>query len=342
MINSLQILRAFAAYAVFFTHYALFGLHIGGFGVDIFFIISGFVIAFVIDKSTKDFFIKRIIRVAPLYTVATLLTATLALLKPEWFKTVIVSGEALIKSLLYIPYKIQDSGPILSLGWTLNFEMFFYVSMAICILFVRNKSWLVPVCAGLLLFFLVLLNIVKIDSYGISFYGRGLLPEFIMGLLLYYFWEFLQKSQSNSGLNMFFGMIGLLALFFLIYTGLTKDFNDINRNIRTGIPCLLIVGGAMALEPYINGKSKAVKFLSLIGDSSYAMYLFHPFILFGCTRVLFPFVFKYAGGGQQNLWVQLTQFILISITLIGVSILIYKWIDKPLNNYLRKVVLEKR
>src|SRR5690606_34029042 len=144
---------------------------------------------------------------------------------------------------------------------------------------------------GVLLLFLAIINMMKVDSYALTFYGSGLLPEFIMGLLLYYFWQFLQKNQSNKGLNLFFFILGLLGLIFLVYTGLTKDFNEVNRNIRIGIPCLVLVGGVLAIEPYINGKSKIVKFLSLIGDSSYAMYLFHPFILFGSIRVLFPIIF---------------------------------------------------
>lgn len=339
MINSLQILRALAAYAVFFTHYAVFGLHVGGFGVDIFFIISGFVIAFVVEKSTKDFLLKRLIRVSPLYTIATGLTVILAFIKPEWFKSVVVSTEGIIKSLLYIPYRIDKSGPILSLGWTLNFEMLFYLSMSFCILFIKKKRLLIPFCALLLMLFLYVIQLTKADSYPLSFYGNGLLPEFIMGLFLFYFWQFLQKEKNvNKLLRLSFFGIGIAALIFLIYCGLTNDFNDVDRNIRVGIPALFIVGGTMAIEPFINGKSKLVKLTSLIGDSSYAMYLFHPFILFGCTRVLFPFIF----GEDSRFSTELLKFLLISIILIITSLLIYKFLDKPLNDYLRRQVLAKK
>ena len=327
-------LRAFAAFGVFFTHYALFDIHVGGFGVDIFFIISGFVIAFVVQKSTKDFFLKRVIRVAPLYIVATLLTASLAILKPDWFKTVVVTGEALIKSLLYIPYKIDGSGPILSLGWTLNFEMFFYVSMAICILFVSKKKLLVPICSILLILFLFILSQINVDNYPISFYRDGLLPEFIMGLLLYYVWRYTEKKNVNS-IRFVMILLGVLGLVFLIYTNLTRDFSEINRNIRTGIPSLLIVGGGLALEPYINPGSRVVKFFSLVGDSSFAMYLFHPFILFGCTRVLFPLIFDSNSSSMMEIF----KFLVVTILLVLASIAIYKAIDRPMNDFLRKYLL---
>ena len=337
MINSIQILRALAAFGVFFAHYALFGIHAGSFGVDIFFIISGFIIAYVVNFTTKDFLIKRIIRIVPLYIIATSCTIFLTILKPQWFKSVILSIEAVLKSFLFIPYRLEQSGPILSLGWTLNFEMFFYLAMTVCILFIKNKKKLVVACSLLLTVFLIIIYVYPVDYYPLNFYRKGLLPEFIYGLFLYYFWEYIKNIKAKDKIRILYFTIGVCALIFLIYSDLTKEFNYISRNIRTGIPCLLIVAGFMSVEPFLNGKSKTVKLLSLIGDSSYAMYLFHPFILFGFTRVVFPYVF----GAETNTFLEVFKFIIASSTLIVVSVLIYKFLDKPLNAYLRKIIVKK-
>lgn len=338
MINSIQILRAFAAFAVFFSHYALFKIHIGSFGVDIFFIISGFIIALVVNKTTKHFLIKRIIRVSPLYIIATFVTIFLALLKPSWFKSVIVNTEAVLKSLLYIPYRIKNSGPILSLGWTLNFEMLFYLAMFLCICILKNKKYLITACSVLLIVFLILLNLDSYEYYPFKFYKNGLLPEFIYGLFSYYLWEVLNKFKKRSSFRMLFIVMGFLSLLFLIYNGSTNQFNFLSRNIRTGIPCLFLVFAFMSIEPYLKNDNKIVKWLTLVGESSYAMYLFHPFILFGFTRLIFPYIFD----DYNSVLIEIIKFILVSVVLIIVSILIYKFLDKPLNEYLRRKILNTR
>jgi peptidoglycan/LPS O-acetylase OafA/YrhL len=127
-IKSIQLLRATAALAVVYTHYSVYAFpqfHTGGFGVDIFFIISGFIIAFIVSNNTRNFLKKRLIRVVPMYILATMMTIGTALVFPQWFNNIKITVPAVVKSILFIPYKIGDSGPILSLGWTLNNEIFF-------------------------------------------------------------------------------------------------------------------------------------------------------------------------------------------------------------------------
>jgi peptidoglycan/LPS O-acetylase OafA/YrhL len=93
MLNSIQLLRAFAALSVVLNHYAsyAFGVNVGGFGVDVFFIISGFIIAFIATKNTNYFLLKRIVRVAPLYMVATLMMTGVILVFPSLVNSTDVS-----------------------------------------------------------------------------------------------------------------------------------------------------------------------------------------------------------------------------------------------------------
>ncbi len=333
MINSIQILRIVAAFGVVMAHYELFGLRAGGFGVDIFFIISGFIIAFVVNYSTKVFMKKRIARVVPLYAFATLLTTALALIKPEWFKNVIVNSEAVIKSLLYIPYRIESSGPILSLGWTLNNEMFFYIIMAICILLVKNKKYLALICGLIVLVIFVILNLIQTDSYILNFYASGLLPEFVMGILAYFIWKYLKKNENKTTQNLLIGL-AIVSLIFMIYVDLTGEFKVISRNIWRGIPSFFVVLGTLMCEKYINSESKFTKFFVEMGDASYVMYLFHPYVLFGLERIVYPKVF----GSTESVFIELVKFSIMVILLFVVCLYLYRFLDKPMAKYTRKLL----
>ena len=333
MIKSLQILRAFAALGVVLAHYELFGVKSGGFGVDIFFIMSGFIISYVVNYSTKGFLKKRIARVVPLYTLATLLTTFLAFIKPGWFKSVIVNPQAFIKSLLYIPYRLENSGPILSLGWTLNNEMFFYLVMTLCILFFKKKKHLALYCGVFIIIFYSSLKLVNLDGFIFKFYREGLLPEFIYGIILYYVWEYYKKIDSKK-IDYLIILFGLLSLIFLIYVDITGDLKFISRNIWRGIPSFILVLAFLASEKFIIGKSVFSKFLMELGEASYVMYLFHPYVIFGLTRIVYPMVFK----GSTSIVIELIKFFIMLIILCVVCILMYRFIDKPMSKYVRKLL----
>jgi exopolysaccharide production protein ExoZ len=335
MIKSIQLLRTVAALGVVFKHYNFYGLDTGGFGVDIFFIISGFIIAYMVNKNTNNFMWKRIIRLSPLYYLATFLTLSLALIKPLWFKHVVVNGEAIFKSVLYIPYRIDHSGPILSLGWTLNNEMFFYLVMFLCILFIENKKYLVLACGTFLTVFLVVLNCISADYYIFNFYKNGLLPEFILGLGLYYFWDLYRSEMKKSFfLNLIIVLVGLGALLFMIYNDLTQEFSYLGRNFTRGIPSLLFVYAFLFFENKINGNNLFVKWGLKLGDASYAMYLFHPFIVFFILRIIFPMTI----GTSSSFLIELAKLLVTLIVVCIGSILIYEMIDKPLMEKIRKLI----
>ena len=147
------------------------------FGVDIFFVISGSVMILVSANYTGsarqslDFMARRIIRIYPMYLFFTLVTIAFLI-----FYVVVKHAEPhfdlglhrIVSSLLFIP--TFDAGgsvsPILNIGWTLFYEMFFYACFSIVIwLFPRH---LVISLAGMLLTFVMLGNLVPMDSAGCS------------------------------------------------------------------------------------------------------------------------------------------------------------------------------
>ena len=95
----------------------------GEFRVDVFFVLSGFVIAFALGSGTvgvRDFVVNRLVRIVPLYWLATLLVFFGALLRPDLFNSTTADVSELLKSLFFIPYR-KESGhifPMLFVGWT--------------------------------------------------------------------------------------------------------------------------------------------------------------------------------------------------------------------------------
>ena len=141
-VKSIHYLRGLAALLVVFHHgvlqfpglrdrYAHF--EFGQAGVDIFFVISGFVIylASIEGRIRPGEFVKRrIVRIVPLYWVATLALVAAAVCAPQLFATTVVTPQNVGQSLLFIPsYSAafpDQIWPVLVPGWSLNYEMFFY------------------------------------------------------------------------------------------------------------------------------------------------------------------------------------------------------------------------
>ncbi len=348
-IKSIQILRSIAALSVVYAHYSNYAFPqfaTGAYGVDIFFIISGFIIAYIVSGNKEHFLIKRIIRVVPLYVIATGISILVSLCSPHWVNNTSISITAVVKSLLFIPYKVNNSGPILSLGWSLNYEMFFYFTMFICIVLVRNKKYLSIACSLFLIILTILLNFLHTDNFIIHFYQKGLFPEFIFGIVLFHFYPYFsvrnKSSSSATGINIFYTtLLSLIAVFSIVFLSLSCIYHwhiSSNSNIQVGIPALILVTAFLALENKINGNNILVKLSLLLGDASYVMYLFHPFCIFFLQRIIFP-----ALGIQHNgLIVELLKlFISLSLTAIA-SVYLYKFMDNPIQIYLRKILLNKK
>ena len=139
-IESIQILRFIAAFSVMMVHLPIFSF--GIWGVDIFFVISGFIMMYVTDKDYKFFFVKRLIRIVPLYWILTVGVFIIALINPDFLNNTSANIKHLIKSMLFIPFDKNGIGhfPILFLGWTLNFEIIFYLLFALSIFISKNHK----------------------------------------------------------------------------------------------------------------------------------------------------------------------------------------------------------
>ena len=157
---SIQVLRAVAALAIVFAHlwptFVFLGLPtavanflLGAAGVDLFFVISGFIMVYTSKPLFSQpgaplyFFVRRIVRIVPLYWAATTVVLIFYLKTSFDLSERNLTWMNVIASYLFLPlpHLNGQTEPILGVGWTLNYEMFFYVVFAFATLL--SQRWAV-------------------------------------------------------------------------------------------------------------------------------------------------------------------------------------------------------
>lgn len=269
---SIQYLRAFAALAVVVFHAGeRTGLHftIGAAGVDVFFVLSGFIMMAISDaRPTRpaDFFRNRLLRIAPAYWAATLVMIAGALfslfpnLKLEWAHV--------LGSFLFLPVASPNGGnlwPVLVQGWTLNYEIFFYAVFAL-VLFLKPGMRLaaLAVVFGLLAIAGVLL---KPDSPILDFYTAPVILEFVAGATLAKLWQGNRLPSASSGLALIcLSIAGFAAIYLFRW-----EFDA----WTCGPLAVMLVLGAISVETA--GRLPRIPGLTYLGDASYSIYLWHTF-----------------------------------------------------------------
>jgi exopolysaccharide production protein ExoZ len=269
-LRSVQVLRAIAACAVVILHAVpdahapVGGAGYGAAGVDLFFVISGFIMANVArGRMASEFLRDRFWRIYPLWWVAVL---------PWLF--MIPRGPTFVASSLTL-WPIYAGGyyvPVLKVGWTLSFELLFYLGMALA---VTTRAW-VP----LTLYALLLFGALTTLSPLLHFLGSPMTLEFLMGVVI-------AKLPRRAAL----GLLIPLGLALLAMAG--PDLGDVDsslsshwalpRALEWGIPAALIVCGALSLEGLF--QHRLFNMPVMIGDASYSVYLFHPIVAYGLTFV---------------------------------------------------------
>lgn len=283
----LQILRGIAAWLVVFHHinqdYFLWNppfsflnfINYGVIGVDIFFVLSGFIMYYSVQNNTKggiSFFIDRFFRIFPVYWVMTLLLVISALILPSNSYNTFYTWDSLLKSLALIP-NANPNGfgyfPFLYVGWTLTYEMFFYGVLSVSLII--NKKYALILATA----FLSLLPIVLGDD---SLLGgsNSLLYEFVIGVVIAFLYSSIKSgSYANAVLKPIYAIPLLIVL--SIYTYFTVKQSGFELNIKLTIAASVVV--LFLLIEDIVRKMPRLGFMISLGDISYSTYLIHPVIL---------------------------------------------------------------
>lgn len=325
---SIQYLRAIAALFVVAFH-SLGGraqdFSIGAGGVDIFFVISGFIMASLMlgaESKPGTFLWRRIIRIIPLYWATTFLVFAVARIKPAFLHNTDTSFDGLARSLAFIPYKTADEAtiaPVLPQGWTLDYEMVFYFlcAAALCL---QAAHRLKIICAALIGFagFGTLFPHLDWFLYADS---AQLLLEFVGGIVLAAMWRRKVAVSAWIGVAMLVAGWGILAGEHFGYVAMP----DI-RVIKWGVPAFLIVGGALSLEA--TRHLPRWRFGALLGDASYAIYLLHGFV-----SATFDWFWS------RSNWVADISFCLLGSIAVGIGA--HLLVEKPVTRFLRTLWTEK-
>ena len=277
-ITSIQYLRALACIAVVVFHATedLGGaFNIGQTGVDLFFVISGFIMWSITEHrepAPGNFLLRRIVRIVPLYWLITLAIFAKCAMLPGDGSATSFTYSNLIHSLFFIPYLSSDGNilPVLYPGWTINYEMFFYLVMA-GVLFLR-RSWQFPILCAIFVG-LVAAGVVLDPETAIGrTYTSGIIFEFLFGAALARLWLSGWTIGARAG--------GLMVVLGLAILGVGHALLPLPhyqawRFLEAGVPAALILCGAISCEAVL----PRLEALKSIGDGSYAIYLVHASVL---------------------------------------------------------------
>lgn len=279
-LDQVQFLRGIAAFSILIAHTPY--LQRGHFGVDLFFVISGFIMMYVTERSYDNFLLKRIIRIVPLYWLGTLGLFSLAWIAPGVLNTASTDIPSLLKSLFFIPYfNGRTFEPLLRLGWTLNYEFFFYLTFFLS-LSITHK-YRAALTAALLIFFVLMGQLIKPEHTVARFYSDPILLEFVYGMLAFYIFRSAQNhpERINKGyarLSFLLGTALYIAMFFIPWP---EDYS--NRYLMWGLPCLLI----FLLVAIGGSRLKTLAFFVVLGNVSYSLYLLHPYVIHLIDRKIY-------------------------------------------------------
>jgi exopolysaccharide production protein ExoZ len=266
-----------------------------------------------------------VIRIVPLYWIFTFIFLAIKLASRHQDP---ISWEDLIRSLLFIPVYdpslFQKTSAFYFLGWTLMYEMFFYLVFAVTLLLPRGAQ-LTAIIGSML----VLAGLGSVFSFdrGMTFtYTSPLLIEFAVGCAIGKLYEKQVCSPHFLGL-----VILLLGAFALVVTVWNIPESLHQRTIRWGLPCALIVLGALSLENV--ARRRPWMALLTLGNASYSIYLSH---------IVFLLMFNLAIQ-RMNLVDSLNILVAIYIgagSIIAVigGVVVHKVIEKPILLRMRRII----
>ena len=333
VVKNIQALRAIAANGVLISHLFIVeqkyshggavlsaNAHLGAFGVDLFFVISGFIMATIArNASWQKFLFDRAMRILPPYWFYTTLILIVSFYVPAYVNSSFEHPPSILRSYLLIPDSV---GPLLAVGWTLMHEMYFYFCFALVIslteAFRFRITSLLLIWTAVVICLNAVVQLTEISDPVVAVITHPLTLEFIFGAAT---GILIQRNCTAFAASAFVGGI----IIFMLVLSLSDDALGLidgqnwKRVILIGAPCALIVYGLVGIE--IKNKRTAPYWLVALGNASYSTYLSHVLVLSAIGRV-------FALVANHNVYFE-TAFVTIGIITVNiVGLLSYVLIER--------------
>ena len=285
----------------------------GSAGVDIFFVISGLVMTMSAQRNAGrvhpvwTFSKDRIIRIVPLYWVVTTLKIAVVLVVPALATRTTLDPLYVLGSYALLPVRDATGSiaPVLPVGWTLTYEMFFYILVAVAL---AIRTPLNRVCVPVLLAFAALALVGPSNGF-----PNTIVIEFMFGIVIGNAVPRLQSLHWTVGM-----IVGLAALALLL---VVPGISGLARPLTWGLPAAFIVAAVVSTE--LSMRRWLPRWLLAAGNASYATYLTHGFVV--------PAVFLLCVRSLPLDWAGLTATIIVSLILSGIlGQITHQIVEKPL------------
>lgn len=348
-LHNVQMLRFLAAAMVLISHLqhevpSVQGLDSQGYtpwtpiwfagGVDIFFVISGFIM-YIIAADTfgkanaaREFFVRRLLRIVPPYWLFTSAMLVAVFVFREQVTHSVLSVPNIIASYLFIPWKnaYDRFYPVLILGWTLNFEMLFYLIFAVALRFSRRTG---PIVIAAVISAIALSGILfDLRNTPFAFWCNPIVMEFLFGIGLA--WVFRQGVRWRLVTGLPVIAAGFALMVWMQYGGIAGHYWSA-RCLWMGLPALAVCAGAILSEKPA-ATNRVQRAVVLGGDASFVLYLSHPFSL-AIVAVLWP---------RLGITSPAAYVICAGSAAFASAVLLHLWFEKPCMAYLSGFVRSKR
>jgi peptidoglycan/LPS O-acetylase OafA/YrhL len=250
-------------------------------GVDIFFVISGFIMYTIAAAdfgrpgAAREFLVRRLLRVLPPYWLFTTAMVVAAVAFSSHVAHSQLTLVHVLASYFFIPVANAYGKlfPVLILGWTLNFEMLFYVVFTVGLLFSRRRG--LAVIGGVIALLGVTGLVVSAPPGPFAFWCNPIVFEFLMGIGLA--WA-RQRGVTWAPVAAIASVLaGVLVMVLAMRAG-WADHLWLARPLWMGVPACLVCAGAVFVREQ-GAPGPVLRALMFGGDASFAIYLSHPFTL---------------------------------------------------------------
>jgi peptidoglycan/LPS O-acetylase OafA/YrhL len=338
-IFAVQYLRAIAALLVLYIHTGVYTQKFywpsprgfGAAGVDLFFVISGFIMLVVTTRRPlppRAFLLRRAIRIVPLYWLVTFGVLVVGLLKPAAMLHNVVAFDHVVLSLLFIPHINPLEGsyaPFFKLGWTLNYEVYFYLIFAAFLTIPAMRERLAALTGAFLAAVALYVAIWPDDPF-LHTFCNPIILEFVIGAWvgrLYVDGRLRKIDPRAAGALLVLGVLSMTLLF---------DSRDIGRVPTAGLGAAAVMIALLSIEA--RGRLPFSPVLALLGDASYSIYLAHPLALtlarLVSERLRLP-VERAAPG--------MLAVLLVMALAVAAGVAMHLWVERPMLAFLRRRLL---